>query len=183
LEQYYLDNFELKYNIRRTSTGPAPIKKGQSVNAGSANPQFGLEGKRAAHWGHKHSPEQIRLWGRTRSTTYYLYSLLTGELTITCLGQAAVALFLSIGESSTSTANNYGIYRDYYISTVLLSRLEVQAAYLTAKANLNWKGPVFIYNKGRTVLPHTCLTVQEFSDLSGLTPSAIRNICLSPTHI
>jgi len=47
LEQYYLDRFNLCYNIRRIALGPAPTAN-LDYHKGNTNPQFGKQGPEGA---------------------------------------------------------------------------------------------------------------------------------------
>lgn len=48
-EQYFMDNFAVVYNARRTATGPAYTPGIQPDRTGKNNPQYGLVGSQSAH--------------------------------------------------------------------------------------------------------------------------------------
>lgn len=48
-EQFYLDNYSVVYNSRRTATGPAYTPGIQPDRSGPYNPQFGLVGPDSSH--------------------------------------------------------------------------------------------------------------------------------------
>lgn len=74
MEQYYLDRYVLKYNLRRLALGAAPISKTNSSKVkGQNNPQFGKYGSEGFAWSNKHSEEQKALWSITRSTPIFIY--------------------------------------------------------------------------------------------------------------
>jgi len=57
LEQYYLDRFLLKYNIRRIALGASPASStNDSKRIGKTNLHFGKIGEKGAAWGQRHSP-------------------------------------------------------------------------------------------------------------------------------
>lgn len=182
-EQYYLDNYKVEYNIRRTATGPAP--GAQQDITGSKNPQYGQVGPKAAHWGHTHLTERIELWSLSRSIQYYLYSVVSATLFITCLGLARLADFLGVHVNTARRAVASKLYKGYILSTSLLTIPELQTAILASQPPINRRiaKKVYIYNEGRNVLLHCCETVTNFMGLSGLSGSAVRTLCLSTTSL
>lgn len=183
-EQYYMDNYPMEYNIRRTATGPAPVPGIQPNRSNELNRQFGKVGPDSAHWGLKHSSERIDLWKLSRSTLFYIYSIGTMSLFTTVLGQTQLADFFGV-HVNTVRAITAQIFKGYVISTVLLdlSQLQLILEGLTVQINKGIPKRVFIYNYNQTILLPICDTVTSFMSLSGLGGAAIRKLCISPTDL
>ena len=181
-EQYYLDNYELAYNIRRVATSPAPVPGLQPDMTGSNNSQFGKMGPDSGNWGNAHHGEQKTNWSLTRSVVYYLYSMETMEFHITCIGRIQIAEFFDIHINTAGRAVKAKVYNGYIISTTLLTPAEILSMKesLIVGVNSRIAKPIFIYNADQTTLLHRCNTVSMFTKLSGLGGSAVDTLCVSP---
>ena len=104
LEQYYLDRYILKYNIRRIALGPAPTSRFNSSKVeGQNNPQFGKYGSESSAWSHQHSEEQKALWSLTRSTPIFIYDGLNLIFKLIIYGYERLANYLGV-HVNTATA-------------------------------------------------------------------------------
>lgn len=74
MEQSYLDNYELVYNINRVASSNYEPSTA-SVNEGEDNPSYGLKGEQAFVWDKTHTDKLKSKWSATRGKyTFYVYS-------------------------------------------------------------------------------------------------------------
>jgi group I intron endonuclease len=166
LEQYFLDVYELKYNIRRIALGPAPASNSDGSSlTGENNPQFGKTGSEAAAWSHKHSVEQKALWSLTRSTPIFIYNVSNLSFNKIIYGYERLADFLGVHINTARRAaksnNNYTNTKgdSFIISLVELSEDALQEMKANSKARSTVSKVVHVYNKDRTILLKTFPTV------------------------
>jgi len=182
LEQYYLDRFNLCYNIRKIALGPAPTAN-LDYHKGNANPQFGKQGPEGAAWDHQHSLEQKALWSLTRSIPIFIYDASTLMFHSIVYGYERLASLLSVHVNTARRVVKLGnVYAEKYIvSLSQLTREELE----TIKAKVNRKSTVkrmiHVYNQDKSVLLKTFSSVNEFMNFSKQSGSVIKQLCLSDT--
>lgn len=107
LEQFCLDTFACALNIRRSATSGPYVPNTSPINVGTTNPQYGLSGTDAAHWGGLHTAEQRTRWSRARSRQYYIYDIQTcQQVAGPLLGLSEVAQHLNMSVRLVSDAFN-----------------------------------------------------------------------------
>lgn len=186
LEQYYLNAYELKYNIRRIALGPAPVSNSDGSNLiGENNPQFGKMGSDSAAWSHRHSAEQKALWSLTRSTPIFIYNASDISFNKIIYGYERLAEFLAVHvNTARRSAKSNSIYTNingdsFIISLVELSEDALQEIKANSKARSTVSKVVHVYNKDRTILLKTFPTVNEFIKLSKQNGSSVKLLCES----
>lgn len=108
LEQFCLDTFVCALNVRRSATTGPYVPNTSPINVGTTNPQYGLSGTDAAHWGGLHTIEQRIRWSRERSRQYYIYDIQTCQLLSgPLIGLSGVAHYLNMSERPVSDAFNH----------------------------------------------------------------------------
>lgn len=186
LEQYYLDRYVLKYNIRRIALGAAPISKTNSTKVkGQNNPQFEKYGSEGAAWSNQHSEEQKALWSLTRSTPIFIYDTINLTFKLIIFGYERLANYLGVhvntAKRAAKSANSYTSPKgdNLIISLVELTDEDL----ITIKANDKPRSTVVksvhVYNKDKTVLLKTFPTVNSFMTFSSKNGSSVKLLCES----
>ena len=81
LEQYYLDNYVLDYNINRTASSSAYEPSSDLVNVGDSNPSYNKKSINAFVWVKNHTTTLKARWSKERGKyQFFLYSLENFEL-------------------------------------------------------------------------------------------------------
>ena len=124
MEQNYLDNYELAYNInRKASTNYEPSKA--SVNVGINNPSYNLKSEEAFAWNRTHSEDLKAQWSITRGKyTFFVYSSRTFEFLQSFPSAIKLSIYLNTGQDFTYQllkliqTSDYSvvIYKDYIVS-------------------------------------------------------------------
>ena len=120
LEQFCLDTFVCALNIRRSATSGPYVPNTSPINVGTSNPQYGLSGTDAAHWGGLHTTDLRIRWSRERSSQYYIYDIQTcQQVSGPIEGLSGVAHYLNMSVRSVSDAFNLcKVVGEKYIVTV-----------------------------------------------------------------
>lgn len=182
LEQYYIDRYLLKYNIRRIALGPAPTLNPNYVNRkGINNTQFGKMGAEGAAWDHlrRSRPEQKALWSFTRSTPIFVYDYNTLTFNTLVYGYESLANLLGVHvNTARRVAKSGNVYADKYI--ISLSELDKERM-VNIKKNVKSKSTkvktVHVYNKNKTVLLKTFPSVNAFMKFSKQSGYNIKLLC------
>jgi group I intron endonuclease len=181
LEQYYLDRYILKYNVRRIALGPAPVlNPNYNNNKGESNTQFGKKGPEGAAWNRHHSPEQKALWSLTRSTPIFVYDYSTLTFHSIVYGYGRLANLLGVHVNTARLAVKSGdVYSNKYILS--LSELDKEKINKAIKDNAKPKSTaikaVHVYNKNKSVLLKTFPSVNAFMSFSKQSGSNVKLLC------
>lgn len=128
------------------------------INVGTKNPQYGLSGTYAAHWGGLHTTEQRIRWSRERSRQYYIYDIQTCQLVSgPLIGLYGVAHYLNMSVRPVSDAFNLCkvVAKKYIVTDGLLNSGEITARLtLINKLGGRWSSEfsLYVYNEKGTVL-------------------------------
>lgn len=96
LEQNYLDNYSMKYNVNRIASSRYESLQ-VSINKGEANASYNLIGEEAFVWNRNHSEELKARWSKAKGKiTYYIYSINSFELEVIFLSLNKLAAFLKV---------------------------------------------------------------------------------------
>lgn len=184
LEQYYLDRFDLIYNIRRLALGTAPVLNPKiNFNKGKNNLQLGKRGPNGAAWNQSHSTEQKLLWSITRSTPFFIYDFSTLTFNSIVYGYERLANLLGVHiNTARRTIKSGGIYANKYI--ISLSELDkVNLNFI--KDNIKPKSTaikvVHVYNKNKSELLKTFPSVNAFIKYSKQSGSNVKFLCTTNT--
>ena len=184
LEQYYLDRYVLKYNIRRIALGPAPtLNPNYDNRKGINNTQFGKNGPGAAAWDHLHSSEQKALWSFTRSTPIFVYDSNTLRFNTIVYGYESLAKLLGVHvNTARRVAKSGNVYADkYIISLSELDKEKMESIKNNTKSNSTVVKVVHVYNKDKTVLLKTFSSVNAFIKFSKQSGYNIKLLCTTDT--
>lgn len=186
LEQYYLDRYVLKYNIRRIALGPAPTSQTNGSNImGENNPQFGKLGSEGAAWYNRHYEEQKALWSLTRSTPIYIYDDSKLSFQKIVYGYERLANYLGVHVNTAKRAAKSGnMYTNpkgdhLIISLVELTAEDLQNIKVNNKPRNTIARAVHVYNKDKTILLKTFPTVNSFIHLSKQSGYFVKLLCES----
>lgn len=186
LEQYYLDRYVLKYNIRRIALGAAPISKTNSSKVkGKNNPQFEKYGTEEIAWSNKHSEEQKALWSLTRSTPIFIYDAINLSFKLLICGYERLANYLGVhvntAKRAAKSANSYTSPKgdNLIISLVELTDEDLKTIKVNDKPRRTVARSVHVYNKNRTVLLKSFPTVNSFMNFSNQNGSSVKFLCES----
>ena len=180
LEQYYLDRFNLDYNIRRIALGPAPTAN-LYYPKGDTNPQFGKKGPEGAAWNHQHSLEQKAFWSLTRSTPIFIYDASTLMFNSIVYGYERLASILGVHvNTARRVVKLSNVYAEKYrISLSQLTREELDTIKAKVDRKSTVKRMVHVYNKDKLVLLKTFSSVNEFMKFSKQSGAVVKQLCLS----
>lgn len=184
LEQYYLDRYVFKYNIRRIALGPAPTLKPNYTNKkGDNNVQFGKNGPLGAAWDHCHSPEQKNLWSFTRSTPIFVYNSNTLDFNTIVYGYARLASILGVHvNTARRIAKSGSVYADkYIISLSELDKEKIESVKNNVKPKSTIIKLVHVYNKDKSVLLKTFPSINAFMLFSKQSGSNTKLLCTTNT--
>lgn len=158
LEQYYLDNYVLVYNMNRVANAAAYVPGQVSANVGALNVSFGRKGSDAIAWDRTHSPEMRELWSKQRgSVVIYVYDRFTFDLVKVCPSGQALSAFLGasnrgfgakLAKSYAHTLHRAGIYGDHILS--LAPRASDELLDMLPELNVQVPWPTQIH-KGQTL--------------------------------
>lgn len=180
LEQYYLDRYVLKYNIRRIALGPAPVlNPNYNHNKGDTNTQFGKKGPEGAAWNRSHSPEQKALWSITRSTPIFVYDSSTLTFSSVIYGYERLAKLLGVHVNTARRAvKSGGVYADKYILSLSeLDQEKLKAIKNSVKPKSTAIKVVHVYNKEKSVLLKTFPSVNAFMSFSKQSGYSTKLLC------
>jgi group I intron endonuclease len=180
LEQYYLDRYILKYNVRRIALGPAPVlNPNYAYNKGNTNTQFGQKGPEGAAWNHRHSPEQKALWSLTRSTAIFVYDFSTLTFSSIVYGYERLAKLLGVHVNTARRVVKSGnIYANkYIISLSELAKENLEIIKSSVKPKSTAIKVVHVYNKDKSVLLKTFPSVNAFMSFSKQSGSNVKLLC------
>jgi group I intron endonuclease len=156
LEQSYLDNYTLAYNVNRVaSSGYEPSKS--SVNKGAYNPSYGLKAEQAFVWDRTHTEELKSRWYMARGKyTLFMYSAKTFKFIESFPSAVRLSVYFNVSVSfgvklvKLIQTSDYPavIYKDYIIS---LTPLDIH--FLSSNLNLfSVFNPKINQRSGRSII-------------------------------
>lgn len=150
MEQSFLDNYILEYNINRVASSKYNTLM-DSVNQGVSNPSYDNKGEEAFVWDKTHSDELKTLWSKSRGKlSIFVYSKRTLEFECLFPSEAKLSAYLKISISLvkqiiselSSFEHDAIMYEDFVISLGPLKQdwLSANLKFLPIKSSSDTKG-------------------------------------------